>query len=67
MAYTSFKDYNLEIARGQVPGVSELHKFGRNPQVGTGAYEDIWAAAINLVSGNIPVAVSFGLRLVKDV
>jgi hypothetical protein len=33
----------LEAARGNIPGVQTVHKFGSNPNVG-GTEEDVWAA-----------------------
>lgn len=42
MTYSPFNDYNPQIARGLVSGITEVNKFGRNPLVGTGTYEDVW-------------------------
>ena len=35
-------DYFVEVARGNVAGQTELHKFGRNPDIDTGGFETIW-------------------------
>ncbi len=35
-------DPNLEIARGRVTGISEVHKFGANRDIDAGVTEDIW-------------------------
>lgn len=35
-------DFNLNVAKGLIPGHSILSKFGQNTDIGTGAYEDIW-------------------------
>lgn len=35
-------DYALEVARGNVNGVSSLQKFGRNQDIASGTQEDIW-------------------------
>lgn len=36
-------EYGLNIQRGLVPGVSVIHKFGRNPDIDTiDGFEDLW-------------------------
>lgn len=35
-------DFLLLVAEGKIPTHSIVHKFGRNPEVGTTAYEAIW-------------------------
>ncbi|PHR55977.1 MAG: hypothetical protein COA43_14770 [Robiginitomaculum sp.] len=36
-------EYGLNIQRGLVPGVSVIHKFGRNPDIDTASgFEDLW-------------------------
>ncbi len=42
MSYFGTTDNGLEIGRGNVSGQSLLLKFGRNSDVDTGAYEDVW-------------------------
>ena len=42
MSYFGTTDNALEIGRGNVSGQSSLLKFGRNSDVDTGGYEDIW-------------------------
>lgn len=37
-------DYFHEVAAGRVPGSSVVLKFGENPDIDTGAFEDIWDA-----------------------
>lgn len=44
MSYFGTTDNALEIGRGNVSGQSSLLKFGRNADVDTGGYEDIWDA-----------------------
>lgn len=37
-------EYGLAIRRGLVPGVSIVHKFGRNPDIDTASgFEDLWS------------------------
>ena len=61
MAYIGSKDYFLEVIRGNIPGVSVVHKFGRNDAVGTsfepvantGVYQvPTVAASLEFVSDN---------------
>ena len=42
MSYFGSKDYYFEVARGNVPGVSMVNKFGSNPDIDSGQTEDIW-------------------------
>ncbi len=36
-------NWELEVAAGRVPGVSVIHKFGRNPDIDTASgFEDLW-------------------------
>jgi hypothetical protein len=42
MTYITNKDPYLEIARGNVSGVSHINKFGENPGVTADTLEDIW-------------------------
>lgn len=36
-------DFGLNVQRGLVPGVSVVHKFGRNPDIDSGSgFEDLW-------------------------
>lgn len=40
---SSSTQYGLDIQRGLVPGVSVIHKFGRNPDIDTAnGFEDLW-------------------------
>ena len=36
------RDFLIEVAKGNVPGHSLVHKFGRNPSISSGTPEDIW-------------------------
>jgi hypothetical protein len=35
-------DFRRKLGAGQVPGLGDVQKFGLNPGVTTGAYQDIW-------------------------
>ena len=35
-------DFGIDVIRGNIQGVSYIHKFGLNPDVDTAAIEDIW-------------------------
>ena len=35
MAYIGTKNYYTEVSKGNVPGASIIHKFGKNSSVGT--------------------------------
>lgn len=35
-------DFQLEVARGNIPGMSTINKFGRNIQIDAGITADIW-------------------------
>jgi hypothetical protein len=37
------RDFSLETAKGQIAGHTSFHKWGGNPDVGTGAYEALWS------------------------
>lgn len=38
------RDFYLEVKKGNVPGHKAIHKFGQNPDIDTGGFEDIWNA-----------------------
>ena len=38
----TFSDFFLEIARGNVPGMASVNKFGRNTEIDSGETADIW-------------------------
>jgi hypothetical protein len=38
----TFNDFFLEVARGNVPGVSSVNKFGRNIEIDSGVTADVW-------------------------
>jgi len=42
MAFLPSAEFYLDVARGIVPGMSVVHKFGRNTDIDSGAAEDIW-------------------------
>lgn len=35
-------EYMLEVAKGNIPGTSKIHKFGANVDVAVGVEEDVW-------------------------
>ena len=34
--------YSYSLAMGRIPYAQSIYKFGKNSQVGAGAFEDIW-------------------------
>jgi hypothetical protein len=46
MTYIPEQDFNVNVSKGDVPGHSYVHKFGRNDAVASGAWE-----GVNLLSG----------------
>lgn len=42
-------DFNLEAARGNLPGIMTINKFGRNPAVASGGTEEIWDGSTTYV------------------
>lgn len=40
-------NYHLEIARGNVTGITKVTKFGRNPDVAAGTTEEVWSVSVN--------------------
>ena len=38
-------DYALEVAKGSVEGTTQVNKFGRNPNIASGATEEIWGGS----------------------
>ena len=43
MTYIAIKNYNLEVAKGNIPGTTNFEQFGRNSDIDTGSDpEDIW-------------------------
>jgi len=40
--FFSPKDFNLELSKGKISGHSAVNKFGRNIDVDTGSFQDIW-------------------------
>ena len=45
--------FELEVARGAVPGVSSVDKFGRNIEVDSGVSADVWDGGHTLASGGV--------------
>lgn len=42
MSFIPNTDFFIEVQKGNVPGHRLVNKFGRNPDVDTGAVEDVW-------------------------
>lgn len=42
MAYLQYRDFVLEVAKGNIPKHGVITKFGYNTDVDTGASEDVW-------------------------
>lgn len=61
MTYSPFQD-SLLRSRGLVSGISEVQKFGRNPDVGTGAFEHVWfeGGPYNWLTGSLPLRIQVG-------
>lgn len=45
--------FSLEVARGHVPGVSGVNKFGRNIEVDASVSADVWDGGHTLASGGV--------------
>jgi len=45
------KDYYLEVARGNIPGVKGINKFGKNEEIDSTVVADIWSRGKTLASG----------------
>jgi hypothetical protein len=58
-------DMCLEIARGNVSGMSSVHKFGNNGAVGT-SYETIWTGGSTYVYPSSAVQMSISSSSVND-
>lgn len=75
MSYVPGYDFNLQVARGLVGGISAVNKFGRNPDVDIGT-EDLWgggalwvaptaARVHNITGGANDTAAGTGARTVS--
>ena len=51
MSYFGAKNYGLEVARGNISGVSSINKFGKNIEIDSGVTADIWSRGKTLASG----------------
>lgn len=47
------RDYDLEVARGNISGVAPVNKFGRNIEIDNGVNADIWDGGYTLASGGV--------------
>lgn len=47
----NLKSYALEVARGNVPGMSSVNKFGHNIEIDSGIAADIWDGGYTVASG----------------
>jgi hypothetical protein len=47
------EEFGLEVARGNVPGMSSVNKFGRNIEIDSGVTADIWDGGHTLASGGV--------------
>ena len=45
--------FELEAARGNIPGVFTVNKFGRNIEIDTGVTADVWDGGHTLASGGV--------------
>jgi len=46
-----YGDYMLEIARGNVPGLSSINKFGRNIEIDNNVTADVWDGGFTVGAG----------------
>ncbi len=57
----ALKDFRLELARGNVPGKSGIHKFGANPAIPAGNTEDVtFSGVINWLTAATTVRIKAG-------
>lgn len=47
------RDFNLEVARGNISGMSSVNKFGRNIEIDDGVTADIWDGGHTVGSGGV--------------
>ena len=47
----AFKDFMLDVSRGLVTGLSEIHISGENDEIDSGVTADIWDGGITLANG----------------
>lgn len=52
----SSNHFFLDVSRGLVPGHSEVHKFGKNPDVATTVFDTIWSNGGNYTGFDATVA-----------
>jgi len=45
------RDFNLDVSRGLIPGISSIHILGENDEVDSGVTADLWDGGITVASG----------------
>ena len=40
--YNQVEDFLIDVSRGSIKNFSNIHKFGKNDDVDTGSFEDVW-------------------------
>lgn len=48
---SALRDFFLDVSRGLIPGVSEVHVSGENDEIDSGVTADLWDGGITVASG----------------